>query len=266
MNRCYPPITVVIPCYRCVDTIERALTSVLNQTLPVAEIILVDDFSNDGTLNFLWELQKKYHYKNIKVISLASNCGPGVARNMGWDLAVETWVAFLDSDDAWHHQKIEVQFSWMSKFPNIYLCAHDTSIWNSDQLGLQLTFNGDGKVISPFKLLFKNSIPTRSVIVRRSVSNRFGGGKNAEDYILWLEMGFEGHEMRKLPVILAYSFRPDSSPGGLSGNLLSHEIQELKCFLKLFNSNKIGLILLLIATFFSLIKYIKRVAISCLKQ
>jgi len=96
------PISVIIPCFRSTDTIERAVLSVVNQTVLPSQIILIDDASNDGSIEKLFALQKEYPLANISVEVMPVNGGPGLARNRGWELATEPWLAFLDADDAWH--------------------------------------------------------------------------------------------------------------------------------------------------------------------
>jgi len=99
------PVSVIIPCYRCADTIGRAVESMIWQTLPPKEILLVEDYSQDEgkTLASLYDLQRKFQDKiTIKVIPLLKNGGPGGARNTGWDEAQQPYLAFLDADDSWH--------------------------------------------------------------------------------------------------------------------------------------------------------------------
>jgi glycosyltransferase involved in cell wall biosynthesis len=259
------PISVVIPCYRCSGTIERALLSVINQTLRVAEIILIDDFSDDDTLSLLFHLQSKYKYVNINVVPQNFNRGPGVARNIGWSIATQPWIAFLDSDDIWDNRKIEIQYHWMQNFPNISLGCHQTAVWNDADIFRNYSEISPDKLLSPIGLLYKNSIPTRSVILRRSIPFRFAESRNAEDYNLWLEIAFSGLEMRSLSSILAYSFRPDSSLGGLSGNLISQEIQELRCYIRLFKYRSIGILIFLSSASFSIIKFLRRAIIHILR-
>lgn len=121
----FADVSVVIPCYRCSDVIERAVTSVWEQTLRPAEVILVDDCSGDGTVDTLYALQKKFPPNWIKVIELEQNSGPGEARNAGWAAASHSYVAFLDADDSWHPQKIEIQYSWMIEHPDVVLTGHE---------------------------------------------------------------------------------------------------------------------------------------------
>ena len=105
-------VSVIIPCYQCTSTIQRAVDSVAQQSLLPREVILVDDASDDETLEMLYSIQKSYGSNWVKVLSLKTNGGPSLARNAAWELVDSSYVAFLDADDSWHPQKIEIQFSW----------------------------------------------------------------------------------------------------------------------------------------------------------
>ena len=89
-------ISVVIPMYNREHIISRALNSVLSQTLDGVEIIVVDDGSQDGSVDLVKRYQKKHD--NIKLV-LAQHGGPGPARNLGISHATGKYLAFLDSDD-----------------------------------------------------------------------------------------------------------------------------------------------------------------------
>ena len=102
-------ISVIIPCYRCSDTIERAVASVVAQTLQPAEVILVDDCSGDGTLATLNKIQAHYPQGWVQVIECSVNGGAGTARNAGWAAATQTYLAFLDADDIWLPEKLKSQ-------------------------------------------------------------------------------------------------------------------------------------------------------------
>ncbi|MBC7511115.1 MAG: glycosyltransferase family 2 protein, partial [Ferruginibacter sp.] len=130
----HAPVSVVIPCYRCTSTIRRAILSIAGQTRRPAEIILVDDASPDETLRVLYEIEREYSGW-IKVISSKMNLGPAAARNIGWNLASQPFIAFLDSDDAWHPKKIEIQYYYMHKHPRISLSGHSSRLLrNEDNL------------------------------------------------------------------------------------------------------------------------------------
>src|SRR5215813_9544385 len=86
-------VTVVIPCYNAGCYLARTIESVLRQTCPVEEIIIVDDGSTDDTADVIKQYGKKVLYVSQK------NNGTAAARNTGIELAHGQWIAFLDADD-----------------------------------------------------------------------------------------------------------------------------------------------------------------------
>lgn len=99
-------ISVIVPTYNRRYEIFSALDSVFSQTVAVSEIIVVDDASTDDTVD---ALSKASFPVPVRVIPLARNQGPAVARNAGIMAASGNYVAFLDSDDIWLPYKIERQ-------------------------------------------------------------------------------------------------------------------------------------------------------------
>jgi len=91
------PVSVIIPCYNGKDVIERAIRSVYEQTWRPAELIVVDDGSEEETVKFLRELEKRYNGW-MKLIELGKNSGgPSIPRNVGWDAATQPYIAFFRS-------------------------------------------------------------------------------------------------------------------------------------------------------------------------
>ena len=97
-------ISIIIPVYNVIDYIEEALDSVIHQTYQNLQIIVVDDGSTDGSGLVCDEYAKKD--KRITVIH-QENKGLSAARNAGLDIAKGEYIAFLDSDDAFHREMIE---------------------------------------------------------------------------------------------------------------------------------------------------------------
>jgi glycosyltransferase involved in cell wall biosynthesis len=254
------PISVIIPCYRSTGTIERALKSVLAQSLQPSEIILVDDGSGDETLAMLLNLELVYK-PLVRVISLNINGGPGLARNAGWDVAKYPWLAFLDSDDIWSQNKLQVQWNWLLKNSDVSLCGHLSELINK-QLDMSTVKNIKSKKLSLLQMLISNKISTRTVMLRRDIPFRFGGRAFTEDYLLWLQIISAGLVACRLESVLAYSFRPEFSPGGYSGYLWAHEKRELSALFFLYKENNISLLFWLPSSIFSLIKYVRRVIIN----
>lgn len=96
-------ISVIIPVYNRENTIRRSVLSVLNQSVSNIEVLVVDDCSNDNTINIL----KKLKDSRLKIIELEKNRGANFARNIGIDLAIGDYISFQDSDDFWLPTKLE---------------------------------------------------------------------------------------------------------------------------------------------------------------
>ncbi len=97
-------VTVLIAAYNAEAFISRAIESALLQTLPAAEILIVDDASTDGTANFIESLAADN--PKIRLLRLEKNGGPSAARNAGIDAAIGDWIAVLDADDAFYPDRL----------------------------------------------------------------------------------------------------------------------------------------------------------------
>lgn len=100
-----PLISVIIPTYNRIATLPQAMDSVLNQTYGNLELIVVDDGSTDGTQEYVRGLSDK----RVRYVKGDGNRGPAAARNLGVKLARGEYIAFQDSDDEWHLDKLEKQ-------------------------------------------------------------------------------------------------------------------------------------------------------------
>lgn len=260
------PVSVIVPCYRCADTVERALDSIVRQTMRPSELLLVEDASADEgrTLKKLQEFVTAYDGKiRIQILCVDTNGGPGKARNFGWAHALQPYIAFLDADDAWHRHKIEIQYRWMKAHPDVALSCHE-SIFLTDREREPLLEKDHVPVyaISAYRMLFLNSIPTRSVMLKTSVNERFSDGmRYAEDYDLWLRIVFSSQKACRLRLPMAFSFKGDFGVGGLSGNLHAMQDGEKKAYKNLLSAGHIGYLLYISASIFSRIKYWRRMLI-----
>jgi glycosyltransferase involved in cell wall biosynthesis len=108
-----PPISVVIPTYNRAALLPRAIRSAIAATRSDDEIIVVDDGSSDATSGVLSEFAGR-----IRVVRGAHR-GAGAARNLGVELAVNRWVAFLDSDDEWDADKLALQRPLLGRFDDV---------------------------------------------------------------------------------------------------------------------------------------------------
>lgn len=104
-------VDVIIPSYNRAKTIGRAIESVLNQTYPYVNVVVVDDGSSDNTE----QIVKSYSDPRVKFFRHPKNRGACAARNTGIDNSTGEFIAFLDSDDAWFPEKIEKQLAFLQE-------------------------------------------------------------------------------------------------------------------------------------------------------
>ena len=107
-----PLIDIIIPNYNKAKYLKECLESVINQTYKNWKIYLIDDFSNDDSRRILNDYRS---YDNIKLIFTDKNYGPHHCRNLGIEQSNSDYVAFLDSDDFWPKEKLNLQIKDMLK-------------------------------------------------------------------------------------------------------------------------------------------------------
>lgn len=261
------PVSVVIPCFCCAETIERALSSVAEQTVLPVEVILVEDASPDEgkTLNALRLMASRYGaFFDIKIIALAENGGAGTARNRGWQVVSQPYIAFLDADDSWHPDKLRRQYAYMAAHPDIVLSGHLCSAEAQPEtatasLSEQLIST---RTIPPFQWLIKNAFSTPTVMLRRDILHRFTDGRRyGEDFLLWQQIAFSGRKVVRLEALLAQVHKPFYGAAGLSADLWKMEQGELANFALLRRDGYISSLAYLFASAFSLLKFVRRWAL-----
>ena len=110
-----PSIDIIIPNYNKAKYLNECLDSVLKQTYKNWKIYLVDDFSNDNSKEIL---NKFKNDPRISITYLESNHGPAFCRNLGIEKSSSELIAFLDSDDFWPIDKLQIQITNMLKNDN----------------------------------------------------------------------------------------------------------------------------------------------------
>ena len=219
-------ISVVIPTFNRLIYLERAIKSVLNQTISVNEIIIVDDGSDDGTSEFIHS-----NYPNLKYI-FQSNSGVSAARNTGIKAASSNWIAFLDSDDAWVANKIQKQITELELNPEMNFC-HSNEIWirNGREIKQKNTHKKFGGFIFN-KCLDKCRISPSTVICRKSLLIKLNGFDEdlaiCEDYDLWLRITSNNPVIYiEKPLIIKYGGHQDQLSRNSEG-IESYHIKSLE--------------------------------------
>ena len=185
-----PLVSVVIPSYNRLHCLPRAIASVVAQSYRPIEIIIVDDGSTDGTAGwaagFACPVPFRFH-------PLERNMGAAAARNRGIELAEGTHIAFLDSDDVWHPEKLARQMAAIKQNGPRYGAAY-TGIASLTEAGLpcgisRATEAGDIRLA----LMNHNVVGSTScALVRRDVLQAVGGFvptlRSCQDWELWVRV------------------------------------------------------------------------------
>ena len=179
-------VSVIIPVYNRVNLIDRSINSVISQTYPINEIIVIDDGSNDGTYDLI--------KRNFPQVSLQyqENKGVSNARNIGIKLAKSKWIAFLDSDDEWLPKKVEEQINLLNINLSFKIC-HTDEVWIRNQVRVNpmkkhRKYGGD---------IYNKCLPLcvispSSIIIHKDIFNDIGLFDEelpvCEDYDMWLRI------------------------------------------------------------------------------
>jgi len=193
-----PKISVVIPVYNAERFISNTIKSVLNQSYPAHEIIVIDDGSTDNTPKILKGFKDKIISRRIK------NTGsPSIPRNIAMDMATGSYIAFLDHDDLWFKNKLERQAEFILQYPDIGFFFSDYVVRRMAQnfrlkkhYGL-LHFSGrvnfdEPLKINPFGLLFRENFVSGplTVVIKKEIIDKVGKFCDNliynEDYDYWL--------------------------------------------------------------------------------
>ncbi len=185
-------VTVVIPAFNSSLYIAQTLESVLNQTVKPFEVLAVDDGSTDDTA----EIAERFGH-SVRVIRTA-NMKQAASRNFGVQAAVGDWIAFVDADDLWEPNKLELQIAELSRHPDADVCYTSRRVLIQDETGSRLQ-----EVIPAAppetirQALFENTnfLPS-SVLIRRSTFLGIGGFDPhfvfVQDWDLWLRLLHSG--------------------------------------------------------------------------
>ena len=220
LSICNPLVSIVIPTYNRAFCLERAISSVIAQTFTDWELIVVDNNSVDNTDDVI----NNFLDNRISIAKVHNNGVVAKSRNLGINLATGTFVAFLDSDDWWVPQKLEIAVQQL-KLGND-LVYHDLYIISK----LPITGKKNSKM--PSRALSSpvfvdlltngNTIWNSSVVVRRSFLGEIGGFSEekdlvgSEDFDGWLRIAKLTEKFKRLEDVLGYYWY-----GG--GNLTSAE-------------------------------------------
>ena len=194
-----PSVSVIIPTYNAGPFIFEAIQSVLDQTFRFYEIIVVDDGSTDDTKNILKRFDSQIHYL------FQENQGPSAARNAGIKMSRGTYISFLDADDIWMNDKLQLQLEFLESHSGIALVFSDHQNFKEGREIQSKTFLDEKKerfgedFLSEIplkdaflKMVQENFISTPTVILKRECFEKIGlfdeNLRSVEDRDLWIRI------------------------------------------------------------------------------
>jgi glycosyltransferase involved in cell wall biosynthesis len=180
-----PAVSVIIPTYNREAFLTEAIDSVLRQTWKDLETIVVDDGSTDGSRDVL----RRYGHRITPFYN--RNEGPSKARNFGTSKARGRFLAFLDSDDLWEPNKLDVQMGVFESHPEVSMvCCGSYVLGDARRRRSPVQGNHFGDLF--LTLYQKSFVNTSSVVLTRDSFLRAGpfeeAMRTAEDYDLWLRV------------------------------------------------------------------------------
>ncbi|MBI2078589.1 MAG: glycosyltransferase family 2 protein [Euryarchaeota archaeon] len=234
MKRASPPgefeddlVSIITPAYRTAHLIGDTIRSVIAQTYPRWEMLIVEDCSPDDT----GQVVRRWTGvdSRVKLIALERNGGPAAARNAALERARGRWIAFLDSDDLWLPRKLETSIAWAKaqRSPLVYtgyrrMSADGKRVGRAINVPKSLTYR---------QLLGNTAIATSTVLVDRSVAGDFRMRQTYyDDFDGWLRILKGGHRAAGLNEDL---MRYRVLSGSVSRNKIRSSLQVWRAYRKL---------------------------------
>ena len=200
--------SIIIPTYNRASLLDRCLKTLVNQTYKCFEVLICDDGSTDNTIQVVSNYKEVL---DIKYFSSINWGGPARPRNIGINNSSGEWICFLDSDDLWTENKLEI----IDTFANVSIdflyhkmgLFFENGITNSKKL--LYTRNLEINVFKDL-LLNGNVINNSSVVVKKEIILKVGGISESkdiigcEDYNTWLKIACITNKFLFIPKVLGY--------------------------------------------------------------
>ena len=199
-------ISVVMPCHNAAPYVEEAIASVLGQSYPQVELIVVDDGSTDGSTDILQRLAAG-HPDRIALV-FQNRTGPFAARNRALAHANGNYIAFLDADDSWHPDALRLMHDALETVPaDVAYCGwQDIGVAATDTSPKIPPILDASEAASHF--LEHAPWPNNSVLIRRPLIDELRGfserAPTAMDFDLWLRMLARQPRLVRVPEALAF--------------------------------------------------------------
>jgi glycosyltransferase involved in cell wall biosynthesis len=272
-------VSIILPVYNCAEFIKETVNSILDQSFKDFELIIIDDFSTDFTL----EQINQFADERIKLYEKKSNTGYTDSLNWGIELAKGKYVARMDADDVCYPTRFEEQVNYLEKHPEVVAIGTAYELYHNSYRYFPASKHQDIKL----DLLLGNVFCHPSMMIRRDIliKNNLRYNRDfepAEDYKLWIDLLNYGHLANLNIVLIKYRLHPNQvstirneiqinisnkiradyfTQLGLSKNLLNIKSMSLFWLLILFNNlsnNRFSNILIMNKLYISIKKDFKK--------
>ncbi len=216
-----PRLTVIIATKNGSRYITKALASIFDQTFAqhsetkdLLEVLVINDGSTDSTVQTVTDYALSE--SRLRLISLETNVGPGLARDTGIQEATGEYIAFIDDDDEWvDEDKLKIQYDFLNEHTDHILVGSSTiEIVNEQRSLIRLHKNPLSDSAIRSAILRKNCFAASSVLFKKESYLQVGGFKPMyldEDYDLWLRMGKIGKFANVDGATIRYMVRPSNA-------------------------------------------------------
>ena len=247
-----PLVSIIVPVHNAASSLHRALRSVLSQTLTDYELILVDDCSADESIGILTkycELDER-----VRLFSTSRNSGPGAARNVGLKNVRGRYIAFLDADDFWVRNKLELQ---VRSFEDDKVILSHTRVVLLNTRGNIVGIVNGRKKMQLFDMYVGNRVTMSSAMVRADLigADEMPEMRNREDYAYWISL------LRRNSGYIAYV--PEflvgyvKMPGSVSSSILRNVVDTYRMYVSEVGMGPVQAAMLVMV--FSCFKFYKEV-------
>lgn len=223
-----PRVSVIVAAHNAEALLERAVTSVLTQTVADTEVIIIDDASTDRTASIAEDLEQRD--PRVRHLRLATNSGPGTARAAGLEAAIGEWIAVLDADDLMRPDRLEILLREADCHSADVVADNLTLVDPATltQSGIAFPIGAEDRLIVDAQTFMRNSVPGGRVnlgwmqpmmcaswLRRHEITWR--DIRHAEDMLLMMELLLSGARVLLLGVpAYHYTTRVSRSTGGAS--------------------------------------------------
>ena len=259
-----PSITVIVPYKSNFKFLKKSLNSILAQTYKKYRILIIYDDDKKPDLEKIKrfvKIRKKKKFFYLKIILNKKNFGVGISRNIGIKYSQSKYIAFLDSDDIWHKDKLKLHLKFMEKYK---LPISFTFYEIIDENGKKISSRESKERLNFNDMLKSCDIGLSTVIINSNFLNinklKFPKITTKEDYVLWLKI------LKKIPYIkgldkhLTYYRK---TKGSLSSNIITKIKNGYLVYRKYLKMSFFGSVLrLIILSYFFGVNKIKRFFIT----